>query len=183
MTRRPLPMFLPGRVVLHWARYLRDIQDLTLEGTVEPRKWIGSAERFWVEVAEDTGDWLLRIGGDDRLRLRGATTPTILPAGDRSLEISIEVPVAVFEALDADELTLEPGPLMHKDEPVAFPERNLAFRRPIVTRDDRFAELYLFDLPTFVSGMKLRGTVWAEASPEVAGDRGLPAAIVWICVS
>ncbi len=194
MSRKvPLPVFLPGRFVSHWARYLRDIQDLTLEGTVEPRKWIGCAERFWVEVAEDTGDWLTEIGGDGGMRVRRSTTPTILPAGDRSLEISIEVPSAAFEALEAEELRLRPDSLFHGPVAVAVPGRNLAFRQPHVTRDNRFAELYLFELPAFVPGMKLRGTVWAEpatqpvdSTPVGSAEKNrnaLPVAIVWICVS
>ena len=168
---------LPARLISRWARYLLDVRDLTLEGSAEPRRWIGCTERFWIGVAADTGDWLRLVGSGDQAPVAPALSPASpvrLLAGQRTLELSIEVPVEAFALLDSADLRLRPSPLQCGDDAILLPGRNLGFFPPTVSQAERFAKLRLFDLPNLESGMELRGVVWAERPPDSPGRPRAP---------
>lgn len=180
---RPTDAFLAAeRAVTRWARFLRDVQDLTLEGSIEPRKWIGCAERFWLGVAEDTGDWLRVLGvdpveeGDGEGQARRLVTleqPIFIPVGTRAHEVPLDIPIDVFEMLETEELTLRPSGLQCGDDVVVSPGRSIRVLPSHITTADRSAKLRLFDLPTLHPGMELWGIVWAEPPPgEIRDARG-----------
>lgn len=175
VTSHRLPLLAASRVMGRWTRLLHDVQDLTLEGSIEPRKWIGCAERFWIGMADDAGDWLRVLAGDaadSQCRL-AVQVPAVLPQGHRALEVTIEVPPAAFELLEQGVLMLRVSQLQCGDDMVVMPKRHMRFSPVEVSAADRFSELHLFDLPTFHAGAELRGVVWVEPPPGVArGARG-----------
>jgi hypothetical protein len=173
MARRADRFLTAERAVTRWASFLRDVRDLTLEGSIEPRKWIGCAERFWLGMAEDTGDWLHVLGTgrdaaetddapDESRRYGDLEQQTLLPAGTRVHEIPVDIPLELFETLETEALTLRPSGLQCRDRMVATPGRNLRILPAKITSARRSVKLRLFDLPTLRPGMELWGMIWAE---------------------
>ncbi len=180
MTKRRVEYALGAPLLDRWTRYLQDVQELTLEGSVEPRRWIGTVERLWLGVAEDSGDWVRQLDdggvGDARARSTAQSASNVFCVEhERKSSAMIRVPLEAFDTLRADKLRLRPAPLLCCGEIVARPGRNLLIATPgeapdrsdaIVDRNQRSKELHIFDLPQLTAGMILNGTVWAEA------DRG-----------
>lgn len=177
--------FLPGRLLSRWAGYLSDIQALTVQGTTEPRRWIGCMEEFWLNVTSDHADWLREIGyGDEAPAAEGLQTPQVIGISrDHPVTaVRVEVPASVFERLGADRIAVYPSPLELRGTVVGFPGTNLLMDPPNLTKGaTRRTQVRVFDLPKLDSGMELRGVVWA-ASVSQGRPRVAPLVVATYCL-
>jgi len=176
--------FLPARVADRWVRYLLGLQHLTLEGSAEPRKWIGCTESFWLGVASDSADWLRELGYGDQPPIAPGSLALLhgsLPATDEVTTIDIVVPPGVFEQLGCNEVELQASPLQCNQAVLALPRRNLRFDPATVKRTNVTSQLRVFDMHGHISGMQLRGVVWASRV-ATAGTAGAPVVVAAVCI-
>jgi hypothetical protein len=185
MTDKPTRnFFLPGRLASRWADYLSDLQALTMQGTTEPRRYIGCMEEFWLRVTSDHAEWLRQIGYGDE------ATPGTGLFSVQEFDISPDYPVAtinmplppaVFDHFESDKIVLYPSPLECRGTVFGYPGTNVRIVRPNVTRGDSCVALKVYDLGKLQSGMELRGVVWA--AEETRGARRLaPIVICSVCL-
>jgi hypothetical protein len=174
MTEKPRPAyFFPERVLSRWARYLHDVQNLAIEGAVEPRRWIACAEGLWAGIADDCAAGLRVLGYGDEPPAFGYLAPTdvILKCGQTTCEIPIDVPLDAFRALGCEELSVRPTEFRCHKEIIAAPEENLRMTPPTVTIADRSSLLRVYQLPNLAGGTVLSGAVLATAADPVATGR------------
>lgn len=158
-------LLLASRLTLRWSDYFRGILDLTLEMSVEPRRWIGCAESFWKGVADDTSGWLRsladRSSGPLVDELPGMLPIVLLAPGQRVSECEVPVPRQVFDLLKADYLQLIATPLCRGETEILRPWTHIVLQRSVVSRREATTHLRLKSLPRLSSGIELRGLLWA----------------------
>lgn len=175
-------LFLAERAVRRWASYYRDIADLTREGSVEPRLWIGSVENLWRGLAEDYGDVLRRCRGEDDGTCH--KEPTLAPTspfrfldvteGAKLQKLALEVPAGSFAPASVTKISLSTDGMWRNGFRVLRPGTHLHFDPPAVEREARATTLHFHDLPDSLrAGMTLVGTIVAH--PIAAdGSEGTP---------
>lgn len=186
--------FLAASTARRSAGYLRDLGDLAREGSVEPRLWVGSAERMWSGLAEDFGDYLRMVtlpGGDPaRIGAPAARIPVVSlallePRGlPRVQELALDIPASAFELVGAETLTLEVPTLWMGGRCVLRPGDHLALDSRVVSKGRRRTKLRLFNLPYgLLCGMTLAGSVRVTAADGRELDPHPTVVVVQVLVS
>lgn len=185
--------FLAESTVRRSASYLRDFGDLVREGSVEPRLWVGSAERMWSGLAEDFGDYLrmVTLPGADPVRIGAPTTRIPVVAltiveprrVQRVQELALDVPASAFELLGGDTLTLEVPGMWMDARCVLRPDDHLKLDPAEVSKREPRTKLRLFALPPgLLCGMTLTGSVRVRAVDGRELDPRPPVVVVQVLV-
>jgi hypothetical protein len=162
--------FLAAQAFRRVAQYQRSIANLTREGSVEPRLWIGALQSFWSGMASDYGDFLRRYGGRrDGAEPIAATAkgPLIVPVpiriaeGSKTHVQSIDVPENLFDGSVTKARLVTDG-LFLGTRCLLRPKIHLDLTPEITSREEDF-KLHFFNLPDeLTAGMTLLGTVVAH---------------------
>ena len=180
--------FLAESTVRRSAAYLRDFGDLVREGSVEPRLWVGSAERMWSGLAEDYADYLrLLTPPTDAAAQDGASAapiPTVCvsvpePRGVQTVqEVAFDMPPAVFERARATTLLLDVPDFWLGRRRVLMRDRHFMLDPARVSKGEPRCKVRLFDLPPgLLCGMTLSGPVNVTAT-----ENGIPASPLTVFV-
>lgn len=172
-------LFLAERGARRVARYYRDLLDLTREGSLEPRLWIGAVETLWSGLAEDYGDCLRRIAGTkaDVAEVRDGNVCFVdIVEGQRITELLLPLPDGIFEGAGFAKVRLKTSGLWYREQCVLRPDVHLSITPGIVTQADRQGcELRFHDLPEGLhAGLVLAGTVTAAPAVPVKGEAPRP---------
>jgi hypothetical protein len=167
-------LFLAERGARRVTRYYRDLVDLTREGSLEPRLWIGSVETFWGGLAEDYGDFFRRIAGAKADVVESVDSGVCfidIVEGQRVAELTLPIPGGLFEGASFQQAELRTSGLWHREQRVLRPNVHLSLTPRIVTQADRQrCELRFHDLPDgLLAGLILAGTVTASPAVPVTG--------------
>jgi len=160
-------LFLAERAVRRWATYCGELADLTKEGSVEPRLWIGSIESLWSGLVGDYGDYLRRLRGEDA---KACAEPTHAPTspfrfleiseGKKVQELAFEVPSGLFESVAATTIALSIDGMWRNGDRVLRSGTHMRFTPAEVRSAARASKLRFYDLPESLrAGMTLVGTV------------------------
>ena len=145
-------ILLAQRGLQRGASYVRDVADLTRQGSIDPRSWIGSVEDLWSGLGDDLGDVLRTVTdrGDTPNDGRAGSIPIYtmdVPEGVRVQLLPFEVPLSAFDLFETEELEVDISGLWGRDGQVLRPRIHLRVEPRVVTRADRHSRLRLFDLP------------------------------------
>lgn len=169
---------LAQRVVQRTARYYGDVADLTGRGSVEPRIWIGTMQRFWSGLAEDYGDYLKiatgRESAGDLIEVSESEPPILridLVEGSKTASATIEGTNRLLDG-SAEDFVLQTAGLSNATRRVLYPDRHLRFE-PSVLTTAKPSKLLLHDLPDdLTAGMRLSGLITARRKRKKDEDDG-----------
>jgi hypothetical protein len=183
--------FLAAQAFRRVAQYQRSIANLTREGSVEPRLWIGALQSFWSGMAGDYGDFLRRYGGrQDGADPIGvaAEGPLIIPVPIRIAEgsethvQSIELPESCLVE-SATKAKLVTRGLFIGTRCLLRPEIHLLLGPIEITSERRSFKLRFQNLPDeLTAGMTLLGTVVAQRDQDAHGA-GAPVPLPQVLVA
>src|SRR5262245_15428670 len=162
---------LAGNVFRRMTEYQSSIANLTRQGSVEPRLWIGAFQSFWSGLAGDYGDFLRSYGGRedgaDPIEV-AAEGPLIIPVpikldeGSKIDEQFIDLPQNLLAA-SATKATLVTRGLFLGTRCLLRPGYHLILDPKEITSADRRFRLRFKNLPDdLTAGMTLLGTVVAQ---------------------
>ena len=163
--------FLTDQTFQRVAQYQRNIANLTRQGSVEPRLWIGALQSFWSGLASDFGDYLRSYGGREggadpvEVATEGPliiSLPIRIPEGAQTAVQSIDLPQNLF-AQSVTKAKLVTRGLFIGNRCLLRPGYHILLEPKEITGQDRGFKLLFQNLPDeLTAGMTLLGTIVAE---------------------